>query len=126
MYTCTFYILCVVCIISVFDRYDVSHIDFMHLKELVKRRKSSVVLIIYVACLIVHLVTARVDDKLGLMAYNISNLTMTQSELQYWTNLSYWRAILATFGWVIVGSTPSEDLYYIHLKNMEKYFVPDN
>lgn len=42
---------------------------------MIKCRKSSIVILIYAACLIVHLVTARVDDKLGLISHSDNNMS---------------------------------------------------
>jgi hypothetical protein len=32
-----------------------------------------------------------------------------------------WRSILAFLAWIIVGLSPQENMFYVNLKNMEKY-----
>lgn len=107
-------------------------------------RKSSIVILIYAACILVHLATARIDDKIGLIAYNnatVLNVSkrkkghkthflillsqVTADELSQWTNLSFWRSMLGFLAWIIVGLAPGDDMLYVHLKNMEKY-IPNN
>ncbi|KAI4462541.1 transmembrane protein [Holotrichia oblita] len=89
IYTCIFYALCVICLISVFDRYDIASIKSIDLQELVKHRKGCAVIFLYVATMIVHLVTAKVDDKMSLVLYNnITQLDMTDFEVSEWYNLS--------------------------------------
>lgn len=62
-----------------FFRYDLGHLDYGHLKEMVKTRKSSGVILVYVACMIVHLCTAKIDDKIGMLAYNNSSVLNVSS-----------------------------------------------
>lgn len=57
-----------------FFRYDLGHLDYGHLKEMAKTRKSSVVILIYLTCMVVHLCSAKIDDKIGLLAYDNSSV----------------------------------------------------
>ncbi|KAF5292512.1 hypothetical protein FQR65_LT01658 [Abscondita terminalis] len=123
LYTCLFYFLCVHSIISVFDRYDVSHVSLVSIPIMLSKRKSLILVVIYVVCFVLHLVAANVDDKISLMSYqrNVSNINVTESEWKNWSNLSYWRDMFAVCAWVIIALCPAEDLFYNHLKTMEKY-----
>ncbi|XP_060532414.1 uncharacterized protein LOC132705668 [Cylas formicarius] len=128
IYVALFFALCVFCLVSVFDRLDVGHIQWVDLGEFVSGRKSSVVVVIYAACLIIHLSATPYDEKLSLMSYgNRSTTTLlnetqiTPAELNTWNHLSLWRAALAFVAWIIVGLSPSEDMLYSHLKGMEQY-----
>ncbi|KAJ8979197.1 hypothetical protein NQ317_016832 [Molorchus minor] len=62
-------------------------------------------MVIYVACLIVHLSGANYDDKVSLMSYNNTFLTNVsyKNDLITWNHLSMWRAILAFTAWIFVG-----------------------
>ncbi|RZC36081.1 transcriptional regulator ATRX -like [Asbolus verrucosus] len=135
IYVSFFYLLCVICLISVFEKYKSQHlrkshfamVDFAHFggaqfRNLFQFRKSSLVILIYFTCLVVHLSAARIDYKLGLVSYDnetISNIT--KSELTQWNHLSLWRSILAFLAWIIVGLSPQDNMFYVNLKNMEKY-----
>ncbi|KAH0809985.1 hypothetical protein GEV33_012809 [Tenebrio molitor] len=121
-YVSFFYLLCVICLISVFEKVDFAHFDGTQLRSLFHFKKSSLVILIYFTCLVVHLSAARIDYKLGLVSYDnetISNIT--KSELTQWNHLSLWRSILAFLAWIIVGLSPQENMFYVNLKNMEKY-----
>ncbi|KAG5870651.1 hypothetical protein JTB14_010569 [Gonioctena quinquepunctata] len=126
IYVGLFFALCLLCIVSVFDRIDIAHLEKNFTKELWKQKRSSFVVVIYASCLIVHLSTANYDDKLALMSYrrkiNDTLLTnMTRSELKTWNHLSLWRALLAFTAWIFVGLGPPDDMLYHHLKNLEAY-----
>lgn len=113
-----------------------------------KFRKSSIVILIYVICLFVHLLATRVDHQLSLIFYYqnetiISNVRtlrkcyflysnifyllfhkmfqITASNLNQWNHLSLWRSLLALTAFIILGFSPEENQFYVHLKNMEIY-----
>lgn len=112
---------------------------------MVKTRKSSVVILVYVACMIVHLCTAKIDDKIGMLAYDNSSVLnvsvtlnikvlwfhgfilfqITKDEIHEWSSLSCWRSLLAFLSWIVVGLAPGEDMLYSNLKSMEQ-FIPNN
>lgn len=55
---------------------------------MVKTRKSSVVILVYLACMIVHLCTAKIDDKIGLLVYdNSSVLNVSKIWIVYFADL---------------------------------------
>ncbi|KAJ8945497.1 hypothetical protein NQ318_017940 [Aromia moschata] len=111
---------------TLFHPIDIAHIKLKNLKEVWKQRKSSIVVVIYVTCLIVHLSSANYDDKMSLMSYSNNTLltNITRKDLATWNHLSLWRAILAFTAWIFVGLGPPDDTLYYHLKNMEAY-LPD-
>ncbi|XP_030755063.1 uncharacterized protein LOC115881640 [Sitophilus oryzae] len=144
IYVGLFFGLCVLCLVSVFDRMDLAHISSTDINEFCKHKKCSFVLIAYLACLIVHLSTATYDEKLSLLAYrnhtiignvggnhtalveeeDVPESQITFIELKTWNHLSLWRALLAFTAWIVLGLGPPEDSLYNHLKNMEQY-LPD-
>uniref|UniRef100_A0AAR5P916 Transmembrane protein 237 n=1 Tax=Dendroctonus ponderosae TaxID=77166 RepID=A0AAR5P916_DENPD len=145
IYVGLFFALCVICLVSVFDRMDVGHLQSHDLAEFFKQKKCSFLVIVYVTCLTIHLATAPYDEKLSLLAYRnhtaIGNsegnhtvlftenstfmeTTITYSELKTWNHLSLWRALLAFVAWIVLGFQPPEDMLQNHLKSMEAY-LPD-
>ncbi|KAK4886885.1 hypothetical protein RN001_003156 [Aquatica leii] len=127
LYTSLFFGFCIISMVSVFDRYDISHISIMRLPTMFKTRKSLILVIIYTVCFLIHLSTADLDDKISLISnrYNVTYINITDSEWKQWSNLSYWRNVFAIFAWIILALFRSEDLFYNHLKTMEKYAVLD-
>ncbi|KAK5643231.1 hypothetical protein RI129_007076 [Pyrocoelia pectoralis] len=125
LYTCLFFVLSAICVVSVFDRYDVSHISVTHIPDICRSKKTSILVLIYMVCFLLHLVTANLDDKVGLIPLNnnISYVNITETEWTQWSNLSYWRSIFAIAGWVIIAFSSYDDMFYNHLKTMEKYIV---
>ncbi|CAH1174125.1 unnamed protein product [Phaedon cochleariae] len=127
IYVGLYFALCVLCLVSVFDRIDIAHLDKNYMKELWNQKRSTFIVILYITCFIVHLSTANYDDKLSLMSYqnensNISIVTnITGSELNTWNHLSLWRALLAFSAWIFVGLGPPDDMLQYHLKNLEAY-----
>ncbi|XP_050295370.1 uncharacterized protein LOC126735429 [Anthonomus grandis grandis] len=144
VYVGLFFALCVLCIISVFDRMDIGHYQPHDLSEFFRNKKCSFVIIAYVTCLTVHLATAPYDEKLSLLAYrnhsllgnedgnhtelledeHFKDFVITYSELKTWNHLSLWRALLAFTAWIVLGLGQPDDMFYNHLKNMEQY-LPD-
>lgn len=120
-YTCTFYFLTVICLVSVFDKYDIAQLDTTQIVDLVKHKKRSIVILIYFICIIVHLVTTPMDDQISLFSYNTTGINITADDVSYWNALSFWRSILAFLAWIIVAICPFEDLFQVHLKHMEGY-----
>lgn len=43
-----------------------------------------------------------------------------------WNSLSLARSLGAIIGWILVGLTPTDDLLYHHLLEMEKYQLNNN
>ncbi|XP_066154157.1 DNA ligase 1 [Euwallacea fornicatus] len=146
IYVGLFFALCVLCIISVFDRMDVGHLDTHDLTQFFKQKKYSLLVIVYMVCLTIHLLTTPYDEKLALLAKRnhsdigdlIENTTdlggennvfreseITLAELKTWNHLSLWRSLLAFTAFIILGISTPEDMLYNHLKSMEEYLPSD-
>ncbi|XP_018564809.1 uncharacterized protein LOC108906126 [Anoplophora glabripennis] len=124
-YVGLFFAMCVLCIVSVYDRIDIGHLEFKNMREIWKHKKGLMVVVLYITCLIVHLSTAGYDEQLSLLSYsNATIANITKSDLNVWNHLSLWRAILAFIAWIMVGLGQPHDTLYVHLKNMETY-LPD-
>ncbi|XP_018331204.1 uncharacterized protein LOC108741081 [Agrilus planipennis] len=127
VYACLFSLLVVICLVSVFDRYDISHLSYYHLKDYIFGRKSSIVILIYLVCFVVHLIAIKTDDKISFILHNNSTIDeINHQEIYLWKHLSFWRAILASTAWLIIALAPVKDSFCLHLKEIERYFVVGN
>ena len=68
----TFYLLTIICTVSVCDRYDLAEFSLYHLRKLLTLQSGGVSILIYWATLLLTLVTTRLDDKLSLFQHNSS------------------------------------------------------
>uniref|UniRef100_A0A1B6EGB3 Uncharacterized protein n=1 Tax=Clastoptera arizonana TaxID=38151 RepID=A0A1B6EGB3_9HEMI len=123
-----FYILLAFCIVSVFDRFDLAHLDMNHCIELLAYRQSWAIAIIYILVLLSTLMCAYYDDLLILYphdkSFTLNKYQLSQSlyEWQLWNTC---RTILAVVGWVVFSLTMPDDLLLHHLQNIKQYERPD-
>lgn len=129
-YANTFYVLAIICMVSVFDRMDLCHLDFSKGSEVISFRWI-IIAMIYIATIILSLCAESMNDKIY-MTKN-SNMTMKEEEMEsnnqaisVWSSLSMARSIGGIFGWIMIGFSPAEDLLYGHLMDMEKYQLTNN
>lgn len=64
-YTWIFYLLCAICIVSIFEKYDLGHLDTQHCLDLVYQKKGSILMVVYVAAIVAHLMNVRMDEYIG-------------------------------------------------------------
>lgn len=129
-YANTFYCLAIICMVSVFDRMDLCHLDFSKGSEVISFRWI-IIAMIYIATIILSLCAESMNDKIY-MTKN-SNMTLLREEMEtnnqaisVWSSLSMARSIGGIFGWIMIGFSPAEDLLYGHLMDMEKYQLTNN
>ncbi|XP_055376876.1 myb-like protein D isoform X2 [Condylostylus longicornis] len=128
VYANTFFCLAIICMVSIFDRMDLCHIDITNASELISFRWI-IIAMIYIATIILTLCAETIDEKLYLTNFNI---TIFEEEMEnnqvlnVWNSLSIARSIGAIFGWVMIGLSPGEDLLYENLLEMEKYQLTNN
>ena len=65
-----FYLLTVICTISILDRYDIAKFEWRQAQKLLTFKSGGIAIIIYAFTLVVTLVTTRMDDKLSLYHHN--------------------------------------------------------
>ena len=127
-----FYLLTVICTISILDRYDIAKFEFRQLQKLLTFKSGGFAIIIYCFSLVITLVTTRMDDKLSLYQYNstiFDNIEdeILESEMTQWKALNLCRSISVILGWFIVSLRPSTDLLHKNLKRLSSYdFKVDN
>ncbi|CAG9865344.1 unnamed protein product [Phyllotreta striolata] len=132
IYIGTFFALCVLCIVSIFDRIDTAHLEKNFYEEILFQKRNSFVAFLYLSCLIIHLTTFIWDDqfsRLSYQDYNSKNSTahsvILRRDINIWNHLSLWRSLLAFTAWIFIGLGPTEDSLYNHLKSLEAY-LPNN
>ncbi|XP_055596247.1 homeobox protein cut [Uranotaenia lowii] len=125
VYANTFYCLAIVCMVSIFDRIDISHFSMLMSHESGNISFRSVIIImIYTATVTLSLSAGSMDERLYLSS---SNVTVWEEELEtnkvlsLWNTLSIARSVGAISGWLIVGMSPNGDQLYDHLVEMERY-----
>ena len=67
-----FYLLTIICTVSVCDRYDLAEFSLYHLRKLITLQSGGISILIYWSSLLITLVTTRLDDKLSLFQHNNS------------------------------------------------------
>lgn len=51
------------------SRVDVAHMDSVYFTDIIKSKKFTFVIVIYVTCLLVHLSATTYDDKIAIISY---------------------------------------------------------
>ena len=139
-----FYLLTVICTISILDRYDIAKFEWQQLQKLLTFKSGGFAIIIYALSLIVTLVTTRLDDKLSLYQHNSTLFdNIGDEELEdemtswkvgclftflkkilravYLQALNLCRSIAVILGWFIVSLRPNTDLLIKNLKRLSSY-----
>ena len=121
-----FYLLTMICTVSVMDRYDVAQISAKQFWKLVSFQSGAIAVFIYWAALLLTLATNSLDDKLSLHRKNTTIFqNMPEMELQQqlgiWRMLSASRSVAVVLGWLVISLKPSTDLLYKHLKALKRW-----
>ncbi|XP_073967619.1 uncharacterized protein [Choristoneura fumiferana] len=125
-YVATYFFLCVLCLISVLDRLDVTSLDLS--RGLQPYFQPIVLVILYCACLLVCC-AARMYDELmvyqyaPLVANYTGNMTLPTIPTFYhtWTHFSIWRAVLAILGLVYFIISNPPDLVYANISKLLQF-----
>ena len=117
-----FYLLTVICTVSVCDRYDVAEFSLTGLQRMLTLRSGGISVLIYWATLLLTLVTTRVDDKLSLFQHNATLFTDMEEEersyeLETWKAMNLARGLAVILGWLLVALRPNTDLLYKNLRS---------
>ncbi|CAH4036568.1 uncharacterized protein LOC123711258 [Pieris brassicae] len=125
-YVAAYYFFCVLCLVSVLDRLDITNIDTT--RGLQPWFQPIVLVILYSACLLVCSV-ARIYDELMVYQYaplvaNLTgNVTMPTIPTFYhtWTHFSIWRAVLSILGLVYFVISGPQDMVYHNLHQLLQF-----
>ncbi|XP_032683010.1 uncharacterized protein LOC116849708 [Odontomachus brunneus] len=131
IYTNMFSFLITVCVISIFDKFDLMRLGTDHLREIYTDHARSVIAIpLYLATFSLHQASSRVDDQLALTHYcninetiwlNTTTLEIFLNELDGWQKIMLSKDILAVLAWLFAALGTHDDMLLMHLKSMEKY-----
>ncbi|KAM3967999.1 uncharacterized protein ACR2FA_004467 [Aphomia sociella] len=126
-YVATYYFFCVLCLLSVLDRLDVTSLDLSH--GLQPYFQPIVLVILYTACLLVC-TAARMYDELMVyqytpLVYNTSSCNVTTPTIpsfyHTWTHFSIWRAVLSILGLVYFIISNPQDLVHANLSKLLQF-----
>lgn len=116
-----FNFLCIICCVSVFDRFDITNTT--ELCNLIKRLDIKLItLLIYPVCLLLSLSTANVDDKLSTPNQNATVWEVLnfkeEFELFYWKTLSISKCFGVLLSWMIICCDQRFNLLLNHILNI--------
>ncbi|XP_023940566.2 transmembrane protein 237 isoform X2 [Bicyclus anynana] len=125
-YVAAYYFFCVLCLLSVLDRLDITSIDLT--RGLQPWFQPIVLVILYTACLLVC-TAARMYDELMVYQYApfVANITANATTATIppfyhtWTHFSIWRAVLSILGLVYFIISNPPDLVYLNLSKLLQF-----
>lgn len=120
---CLFYTLLVICTLSVFDRYDVSHVDGRFFQRCITMQSAAIVIIIYVAALALSVSIANTDDRLSLYRINVTyweDPAEAKTLLNQWKIISLCRSVMVILGWLLISLRPGTDVLAKRIKALEQ------
>ncbi|XP_012227236.1 arginine/serine-rich coiled-coil protein 2 [Linepithema humile] len=131
VYTNVFSFLIILCVISIFDKFDLARFDMDHLREIyMDHAKTAIAVPLYLVTFALHQTSSKTDNLLALTHYRNVNATMwtnntTQEtfseELKIWQKVTMSKDLLAVFAWLFVALGTRDDMLLMHLESMEKY-----
>ncbi|CAH1786359.1 unnamed protein product [Owenia fusiformis] len=118
-----YYLMFALCIVSVFDRYDVSHPNRRFLIKALTLQSGAVSVLVYFIGLVLNLSIAALDDRIGLYT-KYPNLwqdeQLTATHLDTWKILNVLRGTSAILGWFILSIQPTKDRLSKNLANSDE------
>lgn len=131
VYTNIFSFLIALCVISIFDKFDLARLDMDHLREIyMDHAKTAIAIPLYLLTFSFHQASLKIDDQLALMHYRNINETMWSNntaqetlleELQGWQKITMSKDLLAVFAWLFVALGTRDNMLLTHLESMEQY-----
>ncbi|XP_041973255.1 uncharacterized protein LOC121728967 [Aricia agestis] len=124
-YVAAYYFFCVLCLLSVLDRLDLTTIDVSRVQPWFQ---PMVLVVLYTACLLVC-AAARAYDELMVYQYTplvtnfTANVTVPTIPTFYhtWTHFSIWRAVLSILGLVYFIISNPQDVIHMNLTKLLQY-----
>lgn len=130
-YTNIFSFLIALCVISIFDKFDLARLDMDHLREIyTDHAKTALAIPLYLITFGLHQASSKIDDQLALVHYcnndestrfNSTISTNLLEELNGWQKITLSKDLLAVFAWLFVALGTRDNMLLLHLKSMEKY-----
>lgn len=120
-YNLLLFVMFVLCLVSILDRYDIAHLDVHHAIDLIRQKKFFTVVVLYSVCLVTVLLSAVLDDTFIQAARTEKLEDITEKDIWKFKKLVIIRALLAFLAWIIVALFPMDDLLLAHLEHMRNY-----
>ncbi|GAB1859870.1 hypothetical protein CAJAP_01108 [Camponotus japonicus] len=135
VYTNIFSFLIALCVISIFDKFDLARLDMDYLREIyMDHAKTAIAIPLYLLTFSFHQASLKIDDQLALIHYrNINETTWPNNtaqetlleELQGWQKITMSKDLLAVFAWLFVALGTRDDMLLMHLESMKQYAASD-
>ncbi|XP_073997410.1 uncharacterized protein isoform X2 [Rhodnius prolixus] len=119
-----YHIILTICLITLFDWFDLAHMNLQHFADTLNFRRIWVVTIIYLAALFAALYNFSSDD-LMILYDNVKQDIKDSEDIDY--TIYFWMVAkkvccwCCLIGWIFIALTNNEDLFLIHLMAMKKY-----
>ncbi|XP_072747673.1 uncharacterized protein [Anoplolepis gracilipes] len=131
VYTNMFSFLIALCVISIFDKFDLARLDMDHLREIyMDHTKTAIAIPLYLLTFGLHQASLKIDDQLALIHYrninesvwpnNTAQETLSE-ELQGWQKITMSKDLLAVLAWLCVALGTRDNMLLMHLESMEQY-----
>ncbi|XP_018369016.1 PREDICTED: uncharacterized protein LOC108765037 isoform X2 [Trachymyrmex cornetzi] len=129
IYANIFSFLIALCIISIFDKFDLARLDTDHLREIyTDHAKTAIAIPLYLVTFGLHQASSKMDDQLALIHYQSnetwSNNTTQETfleELNDWQKVMISKDLLAIFAWLFVALGTRDNMLLTHLESMVQY-----
>ncbi|XP_077269012.1 uncharacterized protein LOC143901012 [Temnothorax americanus] len=130
MYANIFSFLVTLCVISIFDKFDLARLDMDHLREIyMDHAKTVIAVLFYLVTFGLHQASSKVDDQLALLHYHGINETWSNNtaqetfleELNGWQKVTISKDLLAVFAWLFVTFGTRDNMLLTHLESMVQY-----
>ncbi|VVC92808.1 unnamed protein product [Leptidea sinapis] len=118
-YVSAYYFFCVLCLVSVLDRLEVTSVDTI--RRLQPWFQPMVLVILYAACLIICTAARSYDE---LMAFQYTSYPTIPTFYNTWTHFSIWRAVVSILGLAYFVISSPKDMVYGNLHNLLQYKHP--
>ncbi|KYN00665.1 PREDICTED: uncharacterized protein LOC108775679 [Cyphomyrmex costatus] len=130
IYTNIFSFLVALCIISIFDKFDLARLDTEHLREIyTDHAKTAIAVPLYLVTFGLHQASSKMDDQLALIHYQSINETWSNNttqetfleELNGWQKITITKDLLAIFAWLFVALGTRDNMLLTYLESMVQY-----
>ncbi|XP_028048153.1 uncharacterized protein LOC105833765 isoform X1 [Monomorium pharaonis] len=126
MYANIFSFLIALCVISIFDKFDLARLDMDHLHEIyTDHSKTAIAIPLYLVTFGLHQASLKINDEIALIHYHRINETWSNEtfleELNGWQKVTISKDLLAVFAWLFVVLGTRDNMLLTHLESMVQY-----
>ncbi|XP_011161739.2 uncharacterized protein LOC105197188 isoform X2 [Solenopsis invicta] len=130
IYENMFSFLIALCVISIFDKFDLARLDMDHLREIyTDHAKTAIAIPLYLVTFGLHQASLKMNDQIALAHYYSINKTWSNNtsqetfleELNGWQKITISKDLLAVFAWLFVALGTRDNMLLTHLESMVQY-----